>query len=134
LNAGLLDQKVALEWVQENIHLFGGDPNQVTIWGLSAGGGSVLDLIVAYNGTLGTSLFRGAIANSPYLPPTHPFDGEIPERNYLDFLEWTGCRDSAVNIECLRNSDTETLMRASAMVSSSGPIGTFAWVPVPFFS
>lgn len=57
LNAGILDQHFALQWVQKYISYFGGDPSRVTISGESAGAGSVMLHNIAYGGTLGTSLF-----------------------------------------------------------------------------
>ena len=55
------DQIFALEWVQENIAAFGGDPDQVTIFGESAGGAAVLALMTS---PLSEGLFSAAIAES----------------------------------------------------------------------
>tara|TARA_Y100000768_G_scaffold345102_1_gene291809 strand:- start:3242 stop:5005 length:1764 start_codon:yes stop_codon:yes gene_type:complete len=62
-NFGTLDIISALEWVQENIHLFGGDPSNVTIFGESAGGHNVLSLLVSAQAK---NLFHKAISMSGY--------------------------------------------------------------------
>jgi carboxylesterase type B len=61
-NYGLLDQIAVLEWVRDNIASFGGDPGQVTIFGESAGGQAVLNLM---SSPRAHGLFHRAIAQSP---------------------------------------------------------------------
>ena len=64
LNLGILDQIAALQWVQNNIESFGGNPNNVTIFGQSAGGCSVVALMAS---APAENLFAHAWAMSPSL-------------------------------------------------------------------
>ena len=72
---GVLDQRLALAWVQENIASFGGDKEQVTIFGQSAGGSSVAFHLVSQGSW---SLFKYAILESPPSGwPTFSYQGAV---------------------------------------------------------
>jgi para-nitrobenzyl esterase len=67
VNVGQLDQILALEWVRDNIELFGGDPDNVTIFGESAGGYAVVTLCAM---PAAKGLFHRVIAQSaPFIDP-----------------------------------------------------------------
>ncbi|KAL8381630.1 hypothetical protein RB595_005762 [Gaeumannomyces hyphopodioides] len=133
LNAGLLDQEFALQWVQRHVSKFGGNPRKVTLYGESAGGGSVMILSIARDGKTGTSLFRSGIAASPYLPTQPYYDEDISKRRYRDFAMAAGCPDSGPVFDCLTSADSQTLMLANANATgprSSVPFGNWAFIPV----
>lgn len=118
-NAGLYDQRMALYWVQENIHLFGGDPTQVTAIGESAGGGSILHQITAFGGV--KAPFNQAIIQSPaFIPKPLKNQTEIAFEEFL----------AAANVSTLaeaRTLDTSVLQLANKMTQAKAFYGTFTF-------
>ena len=86
---GLLDQAMALRWVHENIAAFGGDPDNVTIFGQSAGGGSVSILPVLKEAN---RYFQKVIAQSGSTTLAFPVSCESAQGKTKALLAYTGCK------------------------------------------
>ncbi|KAG5680864.1 hypothetical protein PVAND_010345 [Polypedilum vanderplanki] len=108
-NMGLKDQVMALKWIQQNIAKFGGNPNNVTITGLSAGGFSVTSHLVS---EMSRGLFHRVITVSGSITGYERF-----ESDYLDLAKYLATKvncstsDITAMIACMQEQSAESLMK-----------------------
>ncbi|KAL0470632.1 Alpha/Beta hydrolase protein [Neurospora intermedia] len=120
LNLGLRDQTMLLEWVRENVKAFGGDPDNVTIMGLSAGAHSIGHHIIYYARKESAAPFHRAILESgattarAVLLPNHPRH-LVQFREFLAAAGVDGLPDDQI-FDHLRKLPLETIVRASKKV------------------
>ncbi|XP_065497362.1 fatty acyl-CoA hydrolase precursor, medium chain-like isoform X1 [Caloenas nicobarica] len=114
-NWGYLDQVAALQWIQENIRHFGGDPGSVTIAGESAGGVSVSALILS---PLAKGLFHKAISESG--TAIRLLFTDEPEEGAKEVAAASDCEkpSSAAIVECLRGKTEEEIVQIAQKLPS----------------
>lgn len=122
-NLGIYDQRLAREWIQKYIHLFGGDPLKVTIMGESSGAAIGMHQITAYGGTV-EAPFQQAFLMSPGFDP-NPYNW-FQREVYQGFL----AAANASSLADLRTASSAQVIAANEQVIWSGQYGATGFGPV----
>ncbi|KAH6683775.1 Alpha/Beta hydrolase protein [Plectosphaerella plurivora] len=117
-NAGLLDQRMALTWVKENIAAFGGNPDEVTIMGQSGGGLAIVSQMVLYDGD-SEGLFQKAIPRAIQRSPMFSIN-ELAGRNEKLF-EVLNCTSTQTQLACFQDASVPDLVNAYNRLGSYKP-------------
>ncbi|ORY59199.1 Alpha/Beta hydrolase protein [Pseudomassariella vexata] len=128
-NFGLADQINALDWVRNNVRDFGGDPNRITIFGQSAGAGSVRALMASpksigkFAGAIPLSNLGGINYGTTY--SEYYTIAEEMEVAGTAILSATNCTEAQLPLDCLRALPAETFTTLSAVARYPVVDGTY---------
>lgn len=112
LNVGLHDQRKAIEWTHKYISKFGGDPDQINLFGTSVGGGSIL--LHTLQTDENDKFWKNGIAAAPYIPTSYSVSELKPQ--YDDFLSKANCTD----LQCLRAFPIDDIQKANYRTALNG--------------
>ncbi|MEV6106490.1 carboxylesterase family protein [Streptomyces sp. NPDC051940] len=118
-NYGRMDQLASLRWVRDNIARFGGDPGNVTVYGQSAGGSAVCDLLAMPSAK---GLFHRAAVESSVCTSTRTTLA-AGEQSGVRFATSVGCTDAATVVACLRKAWPGTLIANQANYQGGSKVG-----------
>ena len=126
-NIGLRDQLKAMQWVQKNIHLFGGNPDHVVLNGVSAGAASVAIHLTANHGR-DLNLFHGVIAESPSFATLLTVNQSYYQ--YKQFATRLGCAGKN-SLQCLRTKNTTEIQQQNFNIPFPGGANPpdYMWEP-----
>ena len=131
-NYGLEDQRLAMKWVQTNIEAFGGDKNNVTIAGESAGAASICMHLASPTQVSG--LFQKAIITSAgCLATIKTVDKGIETAEIIAGSaepEYLNCPNSSANLSCLRGKSVSAILTAQTKYTSKNPADLAPFIPV----
>ncbi|KAF1980856.1 alpha/beta-hydrolase [Aulographum hederae CBS 113979] len=128
LNLGLLDMRVGLEWIRDNIAAFGGDPKRIVLWGQSAGAVSIDEYSYAYPKD---PIVSGMILDSG----TALIPAEVADPTQTSFrivAQHFGCVRLRMQIEldCMRKVSSENIQKFIQNYSASGRVPPLIFQPV----
>lgn len=129
-NPGLLDQRAAVEWTKNNIAAFGGDPDQMILWGQSAGSISVDYYNFAYPDD---PIVKGFSMDSG-TAQTNTKSADISQSNFTFVAQNLGCGgygdDSAGRLSCMRKVDGKKIEDFLANYAESAQTPAIGFDPV----
>ncbi|ORX94929.1 Alpha/Beta hydrolase protein [Clohesyomyces aquaticus] len=127
-NLGILDQRIALEWVRDNIEQFGGDSTKITQWGQSAGAMS--------SDAHAHAFYKDPIAHAYFLQSGTMFSGQPSAdkafSNFTFVAAHFGCSKSSgvSELDCMRRVPFKDIENFIGQYGDNGTVPTLSWIPM----